>query len=182
VAQKEHLTVVDDSWSTDDGSGYSPEQFYTATKNRHDHGERVTLRMPPDVHAESWRVINDPKMPMYETFQDLLRDALIHRLRWLDDNIGLPVEVSEWLRVEMLRGLMATEQKRMESSSRAVEELDLTFEMIVKLGDWGLTTKMIETARDNAQTMREPYRSQMMTKCADFEKRMPRGERDGGIR
>ena len=78
-------------WDTKPGSGrqtdYDPNRFYIHSTNRHNHSTSVrtiprTTSFPPEIVAEMAQIVDDPRTP-YRSKQDLIRDAVIHRLHHL---------------------------------------------------------------------------------------------------
>lgn len=84
------------SWGTQSGSGrieeYSPARFYIRSTNKHNHATSVTvgqelkeqmnferIKLPPELLAQMAELVADPLNP-YKSHQDLIRDALHHRV------------------------------------------------------------------------------------------------------
>lgn len=74
---------ADETWETDPFEGYSPERFYTEAADRQ--GHRAWLRVPVPTHVAGRiaELIASREIPAYRTPQDLIRDALVHRLYYL---------------------------------------------------------------------------------------------------
>ena len=84
------------SWGTQSGSGqiveYNPAKYYFRSTNKHNHATSVTVgqglkeqlnfervKLPPELLARMAELVTDPAFP-YKNHQDLIRDALHHRV------------------------------------------------------------------------------------------------------
>lgn len=65
--------------------GYSPENFYTRASDEKGHREEMRLKLPPAVMRELAEIVAARTWPSIRTPGDLVRDALIHRLHWLNE-------------------------------------------------------------------------------------------------
>jgi hypothetical protein len=73
-----------DPWITSSGN-YDPTNFYTRATDGNGHDTTVTTKVSPALLGEIQRLIQSRSIPEYRTNGDLVRDALIHRLRYLND-------------------------------------------------------------------------------------------------
>lgn len=101
-------------WKTSDDT-YSVEKFYTRATDARGHADRVSIKVPPEMLAECERLIHSGRIPEYQTPQDIFRDAVVHRLRWLADNRS--IEISPLGRLLQFRAEL--EQIKQRQQSRA---------------------------------------------------------------
>ena len=68
---------------------YSESNFYTAGTDKRGHREEVRVYFPPEVHGLMHAIVQSPSTP-YKTLGDLPRDAVAHRVHWLEQNSDDP--------------------------------------------------------------------------------------------
>lgn len=71
-----------DAWALT-SSGYDIEKFYLRASDSRGHNEVVHVKVSPNLKAMLGRVISQEGLP-YTSQADVVRDALIHRFRWLE--------------------------------------------------------------------------------------------------
>lgn len=74
---------------------YDPSQFYIHATDKRGHSLSVRFALPPDQHHHLMKIVHDARYP-YDTPQDFVRDAVVHRLASLaeaDDNASVAVTV-----------------------------------------------------------------------------------------
>ena len=99
--RKDELKMSEDGqtksgWGTQAGSGriieYNPDKYYFRSTNQHNHATSVTVgqglkeqlgfervKLPPELLARMAELVADSRFP-YKNHQDLIRDALHHRV------------------------------------------------------------------------------------------------------
>lgn len=130
-----------DGWLTD--GGYSPNQFYTASSDKT--GDRITYRVnvPGDVGAELIRLVQSGKVPYYRTVQDVWRDALYHRLRWVADLVGDP-ELQEAVAIMRRQALIDRRLRQLEQQKHYVDSLELLLRTLRSTGDQAQMLEVLE--------------------------------------
>ena len=68
-------------------SEYSPDEFYTHATDKKGHCVSIRTAVPPTAASAVDAYVASPLFPSYKTSQDVMRDALFHRLQWLEDNM-----------------------------------------------------------------------------------------------
>ena len=113
VAQVSALLVMADrpkSWhTTDDDRDYDPHKIFAKSTDGHGHSSsvRVVNIQPELLHAVGAWLASGRAPKGYRTVNDLVRDALYHRLKFWEDELaaGYEVEFSE------AAALLETEQR-----------------------------------------------------------------------
>lgn len=77
------------------GDGYSPERFYVRSTDGHGHDTTITVKISPALMGQLQHIIQSRQVPDYRTNADVVRDALIHRMRWLHDNMSSVVNLAD---------------------------------------------------------------------------------------
>src|SRR3954469_18553270 len=83
-------------------SGYEKAKFYTRSSDGHGHADNVQVKLSPHFHAQLCDFLRRNQLPL-NSVQDVVRDALIHRLHDYADMILDPEAEAE------LRGMVETE-------------------------------------------------------------------------
>lgn len=82
-----------DPWALS-GSGYSQDNFYTRSTDGNGHSSLVHVKISPALHGELTRLVQGADVPEYRTHADVVRDALIHRLRYIHDQYSGTVSLA----------------------------------------------------------------------------------------
>lgn len=125
MATRKNLRTVDkpgetnptgrDAW-LDQDDGYSPEVFYTGSKDAQGHSTYVRIRVADHVYAQAVIMIASREVPELRTLPDLFRDAIHHRMRYIAQTRGTR-QVTKLAQVIAL-------QDQVESRSRMYEQID----------------------------------------------------------
>lgn len=113
-------TADADSWATHD-PGYSPDRFYTRATNDRDHGEYRRIKLAPEVIAEIERIVESRAVPEYQSLPDLVRDAVVHRIRWLNEHRRIPLSPTG--KMMLLRAELARLEQRVQTRSAILQDL-----------------------------------------------------------
>lgn len=121
-------------WQTDSTTptnSYAPDRFYTGSTNKKGFGQVVRIQIPPTITNEISALIASRAIPEYRTAQDFYRDAMIHRLHWIMQNVGNLAnrkEVSETIHrlqdqaeIDMMLAKGAAERKLLADIKELVE-------------------------------------------------------------
>lgn len=162
------------SWSTDDGS-YSPDRFYCRSVDKQGHGSEVRAQIPPEMAAVMERIVQQQKIPNYQTKQDIVRDALAHRLHYITtsliDDPRLRAEVDRYRRMADLLDRVA-ERERL---SNYVEQYDHALAKAVRDRDWLSLVELLNEAYETVDEIRDPYREQLKELHARYTQNLPDG-------
>jgi len=135
-----NLTIVDDSWSTKDDTGestddwstvspggYARNRYYSRATDGHGHSEQMQFKHSPSVMGMIGAVVASGRTP-YKTPQDLVRDAVIHRLHDLRE-MGMKGELVGQLPEVIHMAVMDQEKVqrsyREELCKRVADEVDV---------------------------------------------------------
>jgi hypothetical protein len=145
------------TWQTD--SGYSPHAFYITST---DEGGRCTIRVnvPSHIAAEMAALIQSGKLPDYRTKEDIVRDALVHRLEFIQQLIG-DARLERALVAERRQADIDRRQRGMDRADRYVSSLEAQLRAAHANGDMATVREIIEE-HDPAH-LDEPYRRRALT-------------------
>lgn len=81
--------IVDpnDPWALATGSGYDETRFYMRSTDGKGHSENIQAKLSPAMVNELQALIHRGELP-YRTVQDFIRDACVHRAKYLNDQLG----------------------------------------------------------------------------------------------
>ena len=152
-------------------SKYDPNEFYVRTVDKRGHKETVHVAMPPDLFAEIHETANNPNFPFYRTVQDLMRDAVLHRMHWLYEKYGATEHAKEFLALEMAKAKIETRKRARDTITDILSELTTSLDIYIKVGDHKNLAKCIFDCYEMAETTTEPYSSQFRSLAQQYESR-----------
>lgn len=147
-----------DVFSLVDSSGYRADRFYTRSVDRHGHGEQMRLRVPQGIDSQMYAAVS--QVPYYRHVNDLIRDAVIHRLEALqhagildDDGVRRMVELERYLADSERRG------QEIEQMQAAVADIDARLEGCYRAEDWQMFAMELVESTERAEWLRDPYQT-----------------------
>lgn len=150
-------------------ANYSPSKIYTRSVDKKGHGEVLHVKLPPDLMARAAEIVAAKAFPDYRTPHDIVRDALVHRLKYMADV----------LRDDELQRRVTIEMRNceIEGMLRELEQLQTH----VKLGltllkqakdseDEGMVERFIVWAEAEVEELREPYAGEVRKMLGEARK------------
>ena len=152
-----------------DSADYDPRAFYTSSVD--DGGNTKTIRasVPPAMYSELERLVQSGMIPAYGTKEAFVRDAMVHRLKWLAhdlDNDSLIKAVNHQIR-------QADMQRRIEEMHSCRRYVETTKQGIRDAEDHNDAIAVDEIAMTGwaaSQDMRAPYSEELKTICRNAVK------------
>lgn len=147
-----------DAWKTD-GNEYDPSRFYTGSKDRQGHSTVIHVKIPDHFVGR----LNEMRdlVKEYRSHADMVRDALIHRVYWLEENLeGL--EPSDLTKAIMLHESLDRRRREIQSMTDLVKSAEDVFSSLKALNDVNGIVEEMEMHRNIAFTVREPYRTRLL--------------------
>lgn len=86
-------------WTTE-SEAYSPDRFYVRGSDQAGHREEIRVKVAPDLADALAKIVQSKSIPEYSTIQDIVRDAIVHRLHYLHQS-GMVNGVESALRRQM---------------------------------------------------------------------------------
>jgi hypothetical protein len=158
------------------GVTYNPNEFYCRATNKHDHGEKLAGRIPPDVFAQVQKIVHDDQFPDYVMPMDFVRDAIGHHLVTRNAQIDDPS-----LR-ESLAPLIArlAYNEHVEQRNREVKEWSKMHEVVsetltILLRDeaWAHIWEFLDRTEEFAEPLAEPYSSTILATVKEWRGKVP---------
>lgn len=180
---------ADDGWSVS-SDDYDVTEFYTRGSDARGHGENVTVRVKPEIRGELASLVASGHVPDYTTMSDVVRDAIVHRLRWLAnnaDNAQLRDRLQDSVRRVTVEETTNRYTDLVDGFERFLASTRDICERALKMEDHdGLAAHLIDV-EEYAANIRAPF-SQVLTTVVDYYKtrvdlshRVPQVPLDGGI-
>lgn len=165
------MAEIIDLWAGDDDLEYKENRFYTHSTNRKGFKDTVRIPLPPNVLAQMNAIVQQRKVADYKTVQDLVRDAIIHRLKWLVDYTG-DEEMDRAVDREVQSARM--EQIRNECNDWMMV-YSLNEEALYDLkaqGDKEGIEQLLEVMRQYAAGIRNPYQERFYLLIMRYERQV----------
>lgn len=160
-------------WSDYDLEGpetYSPARYYyRQASDTHGHSVVENFRLNPNHVGQVNKAVGDELTP-YKTRADFYRDAIVHRLQWLSQNVA-GAELAPELNAEM--AAMRALQKRDTAAAyrRVVSVFGEGMEEAQRNREWELLADHVEEARVLAPSLPAPYDEELDELVMRFRRR-----------
>lgn len=110
-----------DPWALANGPDYRPEYFYIKSQDKHGHSNLVHVKVTTTVIGEIKKLIAKELLP-YRSVADFIRDAIIHRAKYIADNYDAG-NLEQIVLGEALMSRMQMRKAEMEHRTEVVEQL-----------------------------------------------------------
>jgi len=143
---------------------YSPTTFYTRSQDDKGHSINLRVTIPVNLSGMIGFLVESPAWPEYRTSQDVLRDALVHRLEWVSAQTGREQVPSIREALQRERLLARLDAERADAARRTDMEKALVDMVTMKVGDGDLdgALKILGEAEAVAADMAGPYRARFV--------------------
>ena len=162
------------SWGTEDPH-YSPDKFYTRGSDGQGNSSVSHVRMAPEVVGEIQSIIERRVIPEYRTAADLIRDAVVHRLKYLEDNV---IDQDHDLSLTLISSTFdqAWQRKRMHEES--IEKMRTGLTEALEDGNLALYRELRSHAMNIVDSMDDFYAERAMKMVKELDAALERS-RDG---
>lgn len=151
-------------------TGYSVEKIYPAARitsgSKDDVAVSFTVRVPAWMSRQIDEIIQGAVIPEYGTRQDLFRDALLHRMVWIQERLGSQ-RLRSRMTVAMLDADIELQTREIEQTMAVLEKTKRLLEHARSVKDHGLVAEIRSWGRDSATQLREPYRGELLAILGD---------------
>lgn len=151
-------------WGTAD-SGYDMDEFYCSTRSPDGQSFSMSVTIPAAMASQIGRIVQSGEFP-YKTREDLIRDALHHRLHHLDGIGDLGVEarrrIALWRRQEELD----RHEAEIEATEKLIKETAQMVERARGKNDQVLLAKVVADAEAAAGDLHEPWKGMLLAGLA----------------
>lgn len=159
-----------DVFSLVDEKGYRADRFYTRSTNQDGHGEKLQVRVPQGIDSQMHAAVSE--IPEYRSLQDLARDAIVHRLEWLQQHYKLSDSARRFVELERHTADMNRITSEITTMTNAVDDLKMGLETAYASRDWGLMKEVLDNGDEMVEWMRDPYRARVVQEMKDWRGRV----------
>ena len=156
------------AWETV-GAEYSRDQFHTRSTDGHGHQRHLRVNLPPNLFARMNQLIGE--FSAYRTPQDVARDAIYHRLKYLNDHVVRDPQFDHVLAIEARKNELSRLQDELQATRELVDAARETVAVAAKNEDWIALSTAIEMAELEIDGLREPYATQLQEVVRDARKK-----------
>lgn len=157
--------TADDGWGTQ-ADDYSIAEFYCKATDGRGHSDNLRVRVKPEMAGEVAALVSSGRIPDYTTPQDFIRDAMVHRLRWLSENVDdrdLSARLADKVRTLVMKERADQHLAFHASFDEFVQSLIDVCEEDLKKGDHHHASQFLDYADEYAAGNREPYSTMVRT-------------------
>lgn len=159
------------AWQTTGSAKYDRDEFYVRSKDDDKSTAHIRTNAPASVAAQMDAIVQQRSIPDYRTREDIVRDALVHRLHYLnetrlhDPRLQHVVEREmKWARLDRIATEHETNRDRLNTVRRNLS-------MYVAARDWTSLKETLYLASEEADEMHEPWASDMWQLVQDYRGR-----------
>lgn len=122
-----------DPWALSSES-YSPETFYTRATDGNGHASVLHIKVSPALLGELQRLVQSRQIPQYQTYADVVRDAVIHRLRYIADQYPGATDLAA-LEIEQRQAELDRLSVQRESWTKLLSDLKQQLDALIDNGE-----------------------------------------------
>lgn len=150
-----------DVFATFGKRGYSEDRFYTRSVNEHNHGEKLNgIRIPQGIDSQIHALVRE--VAEYRHVNDFVRDAMVHRMEYLQRRYKLTPETRRFIELERLSADRDRRSQDIQMMQSNVADLQTKLEEAWAANDFGMLAKELDDGELLPEWMREPYRAQVI--------------------
>lgn len=154
---------ADDGWGVTDE--YDIGSFYCRSTDHRGHSNNLRVRVKPEVSGEVAALVASGTIPEYTTSQDFIRDAIVHRMRWLAENMENPAlraRLSEAVRRAAIDESTARYTTLIDSFEEFVGRTKEVCERALRFDDHAGIAAYLHEVIEYANNTREPYSGMLL--------------------
>lgn len=151
---------------------YSPNEFYTGSRDDDGKSSSMTVWMPDAVAAIFSKILHGQFVPDYDSNQDIIRDAIVHRFYYLATRYEMPDEIVEWLRTQILVSEAKRTKLMREDDRQMVESIERELDACDKDRDSVRFQRLLDKAKERIETLHDPWREELQAVIDRAERRM----------
>lgn len=149
-------------WETlDADEHYDPDRFYTQGRDQQGHHSEARIQIPPQLMGEIARMIEDRRIPYYQSRQHFFRDAAYHRAkqvaRMLEDG-----RLEDAVNMAMLESDEIQEHARVEDARRLIDAMEANLKALLGraevTGNWNRLERYLTERANKGHVVDEEFR------------------------
>lgn len=160
-------TSKNGEWETTD-EGYSIHEFYMDASDSRGHNRQQQFRMPEHVIGEVASIVNRGDTP-YRTPSDLYRDAINHRLHYINKVYVGSDRLQSMLDIEKRATQLEADRREIDAHKAYLENVKRVLDDAKEFEDWGLLKDTVKEIREDTVKMRSPWDKRTLELCEKYE-------------
>lgn len=149
--------------------GYSEHRFYIRSTDAKGHGEHLRVRVPQGIEAQVYGAVRD--VPEYRTVQDFARDAMVHRLEYLQKRYSLSDDGRRTLELERWQADSEKRSAEITTMTSAVVDVAAKLADAWDAEDFSLFAQELGEAEEQVDWLRDPYKSRMLRVIEEWKRK-----------
>lgn len=179
----------DDGWGVETPD-YSIDQFYCESTDGRGHSDNHRVRMKPQLSGEIGALVASGVIPEYSTPSSFIRDAVVHRLHWLSENLDNPVlraRLAEVVRRAAIEETTSRYIRLVDEFEQFITQTREVCERALRFGDHHGVDLYLDDVEEFALNSRDPYQSRLLSVVKhyrgllDLSDLAPETPLDGGV-
>ena len=165
------------SWDTE-SSTYDPDAFYTRSTDQKGHGELIHIKLPSYMHGMLAELVEDHNLPSYRTQADVVRDALHHRFHYLNEHLPNTEATRRLEPLAVLHRIQTATfryHEELTAITQLIQDAQKAFQDGLAAGDYNQLRQLLTTVEQEATSLREPFRSQLLEWIQQKRGQFPKG-------
>lgn len=155
--------------------GYSQDSFYVrSTGPGGEQGEQKYLKMSPTILGAIAKVVYSKDIPAYRTDADFIRDAVVHRLKYVNDRIAAG-DISGIIDTHVRNSRIEARQLELSETLHMINLHEETMRMAIENEDWELLNDLLDDAEHDVNNIRLTYANKLNVVIKKYRDRMPKG-------
>lgn len=143
-----------DPWSLATTS-YDPDRFYTRATDGNGHDANVQTKVSPALMGQITHLLDSRAVPDYRTKADVIRDSLVHRLVYLNQQFPGAVNLAD-LEIEQKQAELDKFATQRDAWKKYLEDLDDQLTNCINDNDFDVAEYIMEQHAFN-ESMTPPY-------------------------
>lgn len=160
---------ANDPWSMS-SSSYDPSNFYTRATDGNGHDGGLQVKVSPALLGQINHILESRIIPQYRTRADIVRDALIHRLRYLADEYDGSVNLAD-LEIEQRQAEIDKFKAQRIAWRTYLDDLDNQLKDLIERGEYEEADYLIDMNEWN-ESMSVPYLKELTKLLGKHRKAM----------
>lgn len=157
--------------------GYSEDKFYVrSTGPGGEQGEAKYLKISPSILGAIAKIVYTKEFPQYRTDADFIRDAIVHRLKYINDRIA-DEDVDKRFYPHIRVSQIEAKQQMMAETMHMINMHEESMRMAVENEDWGVLEELLDGAEHDYNQLGNNYGNKLALVIKKYRDRLPKGKR-----
>ena len=155
-------------------SFYDPDEIHTASQDDHGHSAHLRVHVPKSWAALLQFVADSPSWPEFRSNQDIIRDAIFHRLHWIEaqkDREQFPY-VQEALARERLLARLRIEEADADHREEMLARIERSLSRNLVEGDVDAARKTVEEAEGLMASLPHPFATRFAEQLVEWRQQV----------